>query len=175
MKQTLSITILLLILGCYVPSATYKEVEERDEFANTHIIRQKDNGIMGSFTECNGCWFYFDIVYDIPFNIYNIAIQYDGDDWLFINQIIFLADGDRIVLPFKGQTDVYGGGRVIEADGVNIKKEDLLKIVNATELSCRLSGKYYYDIDNKAIKPIQNRWKQFTEGMLKPYMGEQTH
>ena len=96
-------------------------------------------------------------------------ISSSGDDWLFINKVMFLADGDVIELPFGGNIDL-GYGDVYEWDTINISKQNLKKIVNAQNVSCRLSGNYYYELKNNDMKPIQEKWKQFTNGKLKQYL-----
>ena len=156
MKKTLYLILIVLILSaisCYVPSVIYKEVEESDPYVKTDILRQKDNGIMGFMKECNACWFYFDIIYDKVGKSFHMYISYTGDDWLFINKVMFLVDGD-----------------VYEWDTINISKQNLKKIVNAQNISCRLSGKYYFELTSGDMKPIQAKWKQFTNGKLKQYL-----
>ena len=156
-------------VSCYVPSVNYKEVDEFDPYEKTDILKQVDNGIMSFMKECNVCWFYFDIIYDKAGKNFNMYISSSGDDWLFINKVIFLADGDVIELPFGGNIDL-GYGDVYEWDTINISKQNLKKIVNAQNISCRLSGKYYYELKNNDMKPIQEKWKQFTNGKLKQYL-----
>ena len=54
MKKILYLILIVLTLSaisCYVPSVTYKEVEESDPYVKTDILRQKDNGIMGFMKE----------------------------------------------------------------------------------------------------------------------------
>ena len=168
--RILLITILsITTMGCYTQSLVYKEVEEKDAFAQTHIIRQKDNGIVGMFTECNGCIIDFDIVYDKINNYFFLSVFYNGSDWLFIDQIIFLADKNRITLPFEGDSDFYGGS-VSEWAVISISKSELLSLVNAKDISCRFSGKYSLDLNSNALKSVQKRWKQFVNGKLKSYM-----
>ena len=156
-------------VSCYVPSVNYKEVDEFDPYEKTDILKQVDNGIMSFMKECNVCWFYFDIIYDKAGKNFNMYISSSGDDWLFINKVMFLADGDVIELPFGGNIDL-GYGDVYEWDTINISKQNLKKIVNAQNVSCRLSGNYYYELKNNDMKPIQEIWKQFTNGKLKQYL-----
>mgnify|MGYP000282959930 CR=1 FL=1 len=80
-----------------------------------------------------------------------------------------IVDGDVIELPFGGNIDL-GYGDVYEWDTINISKQNLKKIVNAQNVSCRLSGNYYYELKNNDMKPIQEKWKQFTNGKLKQYL-----
>lgn len=172
MKKILYLILIVLTLSaisCYVPSVTYKEVEESDPYVKTDILRQKDNGIMGFMKECNACWFYFDIIYDKVGKSFHMYISYTGDDWLFINKVMFLVDGDVIEFPFGGDRD-FGYGDVYEWDTINISKQNLKKIVNAQNISCRLSGKYYFELTSGDMKPIQAKWKQFTNGKLKQYL-----
>ena len=167
-KALVYLLILLLFTNCYVPSAVYKEVNEYDPYTKSDIIRQRDNGIMGTMNECNACWFYFDIIYNKVEDTYSMFISYSGDNWLFINQVIFLLDGENLTFPFKGDRDV--GYDVYEWDSIMISKENINKIINAKEVSCRLSGKYSFDLSSNDMKSIRKNWKNFAEGSLKQYL-----
>lgn len=170
MRQIIMIIVTVLILsGCYTPSVAYKEVSENDKYENTEIIRQRENGIMGTMNECNACWFYFDIIYDKVGDSYYMYISYSGDDWLFIERAIFLVDGETIILPFSGDLDL-GYGDVYEWATVKITKDNLKKLVYGNNVSCRLSGKYYYELSNSDLKTIRSNWKKFADGMISQYI-----
>ena len=102
-------------------------------------------------------------------NYFFLYVSNIGSDWLFIDQIIFLADEKRIILSFNGDRDFYGS-TVSEWAAISLSKWDLLSLVNAKDISCRFSGKYSLDLNSNALKSVQKRWKQFVNGKLKPFI-----
>lgn len=72
-------------------------------------------------------------------------IDYKGDDWIFIDEIMFLIDGTRYDIPVYRyddiSTDVCCGGTVFELYDRKVDSpEILLRIVNAREVKIRVSG-----------------------------------
>lgn len=78
------------------------------------------------------------------------SILYHGDDWIFIDQIIFLVDGERYELPVDDlrdiTTDVWDSGDVMESYDREVDDLSLLvKIARADRAEVRLSGERYKD------------------------------
>ncbi len=92
-------------------------------------------------------------IYNKIEDTYSMFISYSGNHWLFINQVIFLIDGENITFPFKGDRDV--GYDVYEWDSIMISKESINKIINAKEVSCRLSGKHPFDLSSNDMKELE--------------------
>ena len=54
---------------------------------------------------------------------------------------------------------------------IEITKEQLLKIVNAKDVECKMVGtNYTLYLNSSDLKPIQKRWKYFVNGKLKPFI-----
>ena len=73
------------------------------------------------------------------------AIAYVGDDWIFIDQIVFLVDGEKHTLPVDSyedvSSDVLSGGSVLEIYDSKVQAIPLLvDIANADEVKIRVSG-----------------------------------
>lgn len=72
-------------------------------------------------------------------------ITYIGDDWLFLDEVVFLVDGERFVLPIERYRDVNSdtldGGLVYEEVDTNVEDFQLLvDIALAEEVKVRLGG-----------------------------------
>ena len=117
----------------------------------------------------NANQYYFNIYYDLKSKLFFLNIDIDRDGWLFVNKVIFLADGEKISLPFsKKHRDVIGGGREREWDVIQIEETTLKQLVNATKVTCRLVGSdYYHDLED--LSKIQERWKSFYNIELPKY------
>jgi hypothetical protein len=124
---------------------------------------------------------------DTDFAIYTGALEgeaflrwdilYNGDDWIFLDEIILMIDGKAYDVPVNEYeditTDVYGGGRVIEQfdrfiDDIKIP----LMIAFADEVKLRVAGSDgFYDktltvreieIVRRALKSYEDKGGQFT-------------
>ena len=73
------------------------------------------------------------------------AITYVGDDWIFLDSVIFLYDGQRHIVTFDplrhGFTDVLEGGSVAESIEVPVESlAALIDIITSQNVQVRLSG-----------------------------------
>jgi hypothetical protein len=110
------------------------------------------------------------------------AITYVGDDWIFLDRIIFLFDGKRHVVTFdplqQRFTDVLEGGSVAESVEVPVDSiADLIDIVTSQNVQVRLSGSdgnvdkdltdYEKEIFLRTLATYEQRGGQLPENRLK--------
>ncbi len=85
------------------------------------------------------------------------CVQYEADDWLFIQNMIFNVDGENITyVPYKMETDCGYGGRIWEwCDEQASSESDLVeKIANAKTVKIKLNGRQYYNTRTMSAKQI---------------------
>ena len=132
-----------------------------DPYNDTHILKQIDNGIMGFMNDDNANTYYMDIYYDLKQNQFYLSVQAIRDNWLFIEKIIFLADGKKLEFPFSNKNrEVIGGGTVMEWDLISMTEDEIKTLVNAQKVTCRLMGSSVYR-DLNDLSKIQQNWKSF--------------
>lgn len=88
--------------------------------------------IIGYVTESDGD---YELVMDF---------HYVGNDWLFVDELIFNVDGEVIhMTPVGISTDVLGGGRILESGTVIITPSvyvDFFKVIDGEDVKLRYSG-----------------------------------
>ena len=116
---------LVLLSGCYSGAGIYRVESKVDPYNDTHILKQIDNGIMGFMNDDNANTYYMDIYYDLKQNQFYLSVQAIRDNWLFIEKIIFLADGKKLEFPFSDKNrEVVGGGTIMEWDLISMPDRD---------------------------------------------------
>lgn len=128
--------------------------EKKDEFSNTKWVEPKTRP---RYTNQNGYCMYFSVENGVASNP-RFLIQYEADDWLFIQSMIFNIDGDNITFtPEKMERDNGNGGRIWEwCDEYAINLESLIKkIAYAKSVKIKMVGRQYYDVKTMSSKQIQ--------------------
>ena len=149
---------LLFIFGCAIPSMSYSVKNNfDDEFAEIKQIAQSSNYCMDNNKTGTPTYEFNIIMYPEEDSATYLFLDYDGSSWLFIEYVKFVADGEKIKIPYnKMATDVLYGGKITEWGQTRVSLETLSKLVNAEELQARLYGKdYYHEIRVDCLKPIQ--------------------
>ncbi len=160
---------LVLLSGCYSGAGIYRVESKVDPYNDTHILKQIDNGIMGFMNDDNANTYYMDIYYDLKQNQFYLSVQAIRDNWLFIEKIIFLADGKKLEFPFSNKNrEVIGGGTVMEWDLISMTEDEIKTLVNAQKVTCRLMGSSVYR-DLNDLSKIQQNWKSFYSTELKKH------
>ena len=109
------------------------------------------------FVNLNGIYIYFNYVDDAtgPNNL-RFRIQYQAEDWLFIERYRFLIDGRELVyIPEDPKRD-NGDGGIWEwfDDPINANSQEIVEaLIKAKTVKVRFEGKDYYK--DKVITPIQ--------------------
>lgn len=78
---------------------------------------------------------------------YRLRISYKSDDWLFMNEAIFLCDGKKYILSLTDADRDNDGGEIYEywdKPVNNYSKKIIEAIVNAKEVKMRYNGDQYY-------------------------------
>lgn len=127
--------------------------EKKDEFSNIVWIEPNTRP---KYTNQNGYCMYFCIENGIATNP-RLLLQYEADNWLFIQNMIFNIDGENYTfIPDKMETDC-GGGRIWEwCDQSAANYEPLIKkIAYAKTVKIKFVGKQYHSIKNMSSKQIE--------------------
>ena len=140
---------------------------ERDEFSSigsTYVIPKS----APKYRNQNGFYCYFTYEKNYSPGFFRFVIQYESDNWLFIDNCIFNIDGENINFTPKEVERDNSGGRIwewvdqaIEQDHVNL----IRKIANAKSVKVKLNGKQYYDTRSlkeneiKSIKETLELWE----------------
>jgi hypothetical protein len=85
------------------------------------------------------------------------VVQYEDDDWLFIQNIIFNVDGENITfVPESVERDNGYGGRIWEWSDESASYNSSLvnKIANAKKVKLKLNGRQYYDTRTMSAKQL---------------------
>jgi hypothetical protein len=73
-----------------------------------------------------------------------LEYYYVGDDWLFIDELVFNIDGEVVrVTPDWTDTDVLSGGTILEVGGISIDRQNLdllAKLAVGENIQLRYSG-----------------------------------
>jgi len=127
--------------------------EKKDEFSDTKWVEPKTRP---KYTNENGYCMYFSVENGVATNP-RFLIQYEADDWLFIQYMIFNIDGENITFtPSEMETDCGNGGRIWEwCDESAINIESLIKkIAHAKSVKIKFVGKQYNDVKTMSSKQI---------------------
>lgn len=111
----------------------------------------------------------FDLGYDPDSKECILRIEYSADQWLFIEKIIFLADGKRYVfddLRFNDEVGKKLFRKITETGVLPISIEDIRAMANSEQIECRFYGRRGVSEFTK-IKHIQRRWKEFLDQYVK--------
>ena len=107
----------------------------------------------------NGYYCYFQLNDDKSVSNFRFVIQYESDDWLFINKCIFNIDGDNFeFIPTKMERD-NSGGRIWEwcDESVGRQYENLIRrIAKAKTIKVKLNGDQYYNTRTISSKQIES-------------------
>ncbi len=128
--------------------------EKKDEFSNIKWVEPKTRP---RYTNQNGYCMYFSVENGVANNP-RFLIQYEADDWLFIQNMIFNIDGENITFtPEKMERDNGNGGRIWEwFDEYAINLESLIrKISYAKSVKIKMVGRQYYDVKTMSSKQIK--------------------
>lgn len=128
--------------------------EKKDEFSDTKWVKPQT---IPKYTNQNGYCMYFQLDEGKAKNP-RLRIQYEADDWLFIQYMIFNIDGENITFtPRDMETDCGNGGRIWEwCDESALYLEDLIKkIAYANSVKIKMVGRQYYKIKTMSSKQIQ--------------------
>ena len=127
--------------------------EKKDEFSDTKWVEPKTRP---KYTNENGYCMYFSVENGVATNP-RFLIQYEADDWLFIQYMIFNIDGENITFtPSEMETDCGNGGRIWEwCDEYAVNMESLIKkIAHAKSVKIKFVGKQYNDVKTMSSKQI---------------------
>ena len=100
------------------------------------------------YTNANGIFLYFQKDKDGHATNMRFRIQYESDEWLFIDNIIFNIDGElETFYPYHMDTDCGYGGRIWEwcDESASANKSLVEKIANAEKVKVKFNGSQYYD------------------------------
>ncbi len=128
--------------------------EKKDEFSDIKWVEPKTRP---RYTNQNGYCMYFSIDNGVASNP-RFLIQYEADDWLFIQSMIFNIDGENITFtPEKMERDNGNGGRIWEwCDEYAGSLEPLIKkIAYAESVKIKMEGDKYYKVKTMSSKQIQ--------------------
>ena len=131
--------------------------DEFDEYGRTWVHSKTE----AKYRNQNAYYCYFQINSDKSVSNFRFVIQYESDDWLFIENCIFNIDGDNIrFTPSKMERD--NDSRIWEWCDEKLHGSDvelIRKIATAKSVKVKLNGKQYYDtrtIKEREIKAIKN-------------------
>ena len=97
-----------------------------------------------------------------------LIIGYKADDWLFINKVTFLVDGEPHNITCKFERDTESGGGIFEWCDLNVTNTIyslITKIINADEVKIRFGGNQYHTDaylsleQYEAMKSIVSKYK----------------
>lgn len=128
--------------------------EENDEFSDTKWVEPQTRP---RYTNQNGYCLYFALKEGKATNP-RFRIQYEADEWLFIQYMIFNIDGDNITFtPTNMETDNGNGGRIWEwCDESALDLEPLIKkIAYANTVKIKMVGRQYSKVKTMSSKQIQ--------------------
>ncbi len=128
--------------------------EEKDEFSDNKWVEPQTRP---KYTNQNGYCMYFAVEGDKATNP-RFLIQYEADDWLFIQYMIFNIDGENVTFtPTKMETDCGNGGRIWEwCDESALDLEPLIKkIAYAKSVKIKMVGRQYHNVKTMSSKQIQ--------------------
>lgn len=121
--------------------------EKIDEFTNDKYISIESSGYDEVFIK-------YDTYYRIGFKgleskdfkgIFMI-INTKNEDWKFIENLIFLNDGQTFEIPMSSKREVTKDGKTSERLAVEIPSELIMKIINSNSSKLRISGKTNDDL-----------------------------
>ncbi|MCQ2259514.1 MAG: hypothetical protein MJZ41_16240 [Bacteroidaceae bacterium] len=128
--------------------------EKKDEFSDKKWVEPQTRP---RYTNQNGYCMYFAVEGGKATNP-RFLIQYEADDWLFIQYMIFNIDGENITFtPTKMETDCGNGGRIWEwCDEYAADLEPLIKkIAYANTVKIKMVGRQYHNVKTMSSKQIQ--------------------
>jgi len=151
---------------------TYKVVDENDEMNDLKRISQQNNGSVPDQFPGDDFVFYSlnlrfihnkngkDILYLVP-NRY-------GDGWLFMESLTIKVDGVKKEWKWESwdrKSEVIYGGTTMEWTFIQLSKNDIEELINAKEITARLTGSKYYS-DIPIMEYVQSNWKSFYQQYL---------
>lgn len=114
-----------------------------------------------------GNYLYFEMKNERANNL-RFKFQYYSDDWLFIENLVFLIDDEPIKYTPKSSVERdHDGGKIWEWFDDSVSKSDLVlfeKISNAQEVEIKINGSKYYDerkLTKKDIETFKNTLEYF--------------
>lgn len=114
-----------------------------------------------NFVNIDATFCYFNVTNNLPSNL-RFRLQYENNEWLFIEKCQFLIDGKAFeYYPINIQHDSGNGGRIWEwfDDTASINDALIIALYNAKKAKVKLIGNQYHDIitiSNKELKSIKN-------------------
>lgn len=130
----------------------------KDEFSDYSWIYHKSTP---EYTNINSIHLYFKKDSDGSVSNLRFRIQYEGESWLFVENIIFNIDGENVTfIPGEMERDCGNGGRIWEwcDESASLNTSLIKEIANAKKVKMKLNGSQYYDtrtISDKQLKGIK--------------------
>lgn len=146
-----------------IDAVKVKELEpyftkKADEFSGTTWIEPKTKP---KYINQNGYCLYFEEFDGVAYNP-RFLIQYEADEWLFIQKMIFNVDGQNFVFTPKEMQRDNGNARIWEwCDEPATDIEYLIKkIAYAKSVKIKMEGQQYYKV--KKMTPKQIRYFKYS-------------
>lgn len=132
--------------------------EKTDKYASspTTWVEPKD---MPVYRNRNGIYCYFAKYTDEYVGNFRFVFQYAADDWLFIENLVFLIDGEHTYNynPGRMETDNDTGIWEWFDNNITYADEPLIKaIANAKTVELKLNGRKYYKEKKLTAKQIES-------------------
>lgn len=145
--------------------------KHKDQFASETYIYDKTSP---DYVNMNGNFLYISADFKEDYYILRFKNQYFGNDWLFINQMIFNSDGENSTysdMEFKRDN---GDGSVwewIDQDVPDVMISKMIKIATAKKVSLKYNGDKYYKVISITPKKqaAMKRQLQIFKGLLLGY------
>lgn len=153
-----------------IDSAKIKELkplfrEKTDEFEDATWVKHKNSP---RYDNVNAVFAYFQLEDGKPTN-FRMREQYAAEDWLFIQQIIFLIDGERFeYTPLRVERD--NNTSIWEWTDEGVASDEMLRMIvknlaKAKEAKIRYVGRQYHDdrkLRQSEIKAIKETYEYYT-------------
>lgn len=110
------------------------------------------------FVNYDGIHFYFQVNDSLASN-FRFRLQYKADDWLFINKVQFLIDGNAYEFIPKDVKRDNGTGSIWEWFDEEVRYNDwalIEALANAKSAKMKIIGTNYHDIKNISYKELED-------------------
>lgn len=124
------------------------QISERiDEFTNDKYISIESSGYDEVFIKYNTYYrIGFTGLESKDFKGIFMIITTKNEDWKFIENLIFLNDGETFEIPMSSKREITKDGKTSERLAVELPPELIMKIINSKSSKLRLSGKTNDDL-----------------------------
>lgn len=127
---------------------------KKDEFSDRVWVEPKNRP---HYNNINKIFCYFELKGDKASN-FRFRIQYTGDDWLFIDQMIFKINNDRKIVFLPQEMKRDNNSTIWEwcDESIDSKYEFLISaIANAKNVKVKFQGDQYYDVRTLSSEEIK--------------------